>query len=144
MSQAYRQSTLKRSGAKNLKPRCHGPFRMTRRVGEVAYELELPVDSNIHNLFHESLLEKALGHNVVPSTNLPVLDDDGKLVLVFDAILDTRDCMLSRTIREYLACWKNLPIEDVTWESEDILQHLESRFVEEKQFQGDKTVMSPF
>jgi hypothetical protein len=39
--QPYRQSSLKRSGAEKLKPRFYGPYRIIRRVGEVAYELEL-------------------------------------------------------------------------------------------------------
>jgi hypothetical protein len=39
--QPYRQSSLKKSGAEKLKPRFYGPYRVTRRVGEVAYELEL-------------------------------------------------------------------------------------------------------
>ena len=103
MLQPYRQSSLKRSGAEKLKPRYYGPFKVIRRVGEVAYELELPVGSKVHNVFHVSRLKKALGHNVVPSVVLPPLDDEGKLILVPEAILDTRERVLRRrTIREYL------------------------------------------
>ncbi|KAH9323865.1 hypothetical protein KI387_018504, partial [Taxus chinensis] len=40
--QPYRQSSLKQKGAKKLKPRFYGPYRVVRRVGAVAYELELP------------------------------------------------------------------------------------------------------
>ena len=40
--QPYRQSSLKKSGAKKLKPRFYGPYRVIRKVGEVAYEIELP------------------------------------------------------------------------------------------------------
>jgi hypothetical protein len=47
--QPYRQSSLKKSGAEKLKPRFYGPYRIIRRVGEVAYELELPKESKIHN-----------------------------------------------------------------------------------------------
>ena len=45
MLQPYRQSTFKKSGAEKLKPRYYGPFRAIRRVGEVAYELDLSADS---------------------------------------------------------------------------------------------------
>ena len=38
----YRQSSLKQKGAKKLKPRFYGPYRVIRRIGQVAYELELP------------------------------------------------------------------------------------------------------
>jgi hypothetical protein len=58
--QPYRQSSLKRSKAEKLKPRFYGPYMITRRVGEVAYELELPKGSRIHNIFHVSCLKKAV------------------------------------------------------------------------------------
>ena len=97
---------------------------MTRRVGEVAYELELPTDNQIHNIFHVSYLKKALGQQVTAMEELPPTDDEGHLVLQPEAIIDTRERQLrSRTVREYLVRWRNLPDEDATWESEKILQH---------------------
>ena len=51
-------------------------------------------------------------------------DDEGHLVLQSEAIIDVRGRQLrSRTVREFLVRWKNLPDEDATWESEKILQH---------------------
>ena len=43
--QPYRQSSLKKKGADKLKPRLYGPYRIIKKVGEVAYELELPQES---------------------------------------------------------------------------------------------------
>ena len=59
--QPYRQSSLKRSGVEKLKPRFYGPYRVIRKVGEVAYELELPEGSQVHNVFHVLRLKKAIG-----------------------------------------------------------------------------------
>ena len=59
--QPYKQSTLKEKGAKKLKPSFYGPYRVICRVGEVAYELELPIGSKIHNIFQVSCLKKAIG-----------------------------------------------------------------------------------
>ncbi|XP_059071119.1 uncharacterized protein LOC131055411 [Cryptomeria japonica] len=87
----YKQSTLKKSGSEKLKPRYYEPFRIIKRVGELAYELELPADSRVHNVFHVLRLKKALGQHVVPSTVLPPLDDEGKLILVPESILDSRE-----------------------------------------------------
>jgi hypothetical protein len=50
----YRQSSLKRSRAENLKPKFYMPYRVIRRIGEVAYELDLLKGSKIHNIFHIS------------------------------------------------------------------------------------------
>jgi hypothetical protein len=55
--QPYQQSSLKRSGAEKLKSRFYASYRVIRRVGEVAYELELSEGSKIHNVFHVSCLK---------------------------------------------------------------------------------------
>ena len=142
--QPYRQSSLKKSGAEKLKPRFYGPFKITKRIGEVAYELELPTESKIHNVFHVSRLKKAIGHNVVATSELPPLDEEGHLVLIPEEILDTRERSLRRrTIKEYLVRWRNLPIEDATWEGEQILLHPSLQLLGDKQFRGGRTVMSP-
>ena len=57
----------------------------------MAYELKLPTDNRVHNVFHVSCLKKVLDQNVVPSIVLPPLDDEGKLILVLESILDSRD-----------------------------------------------------
>ena len=45
----------------NLTPRYIGPFKIIKRVGAVAYHLELPEEmSDIHNIFHVSQLKKCL------------------------------------------------------------------------------------
>jgi hypothetical protein len=88
--QPYRQSSLKKSGAKKLKPCFYGPYRVIQRVGEVAYELELSEGSKIHNVFHVLCLKKALGQQVTSSTELPPLDEEGQLVLVPEEVLEVQ------------------------------------------------------
>jgi len=142
--QPYRQSSLKGSGAEKLKPRFYGPYRVSRRVGEVAYELVLPEGSKIHNVFHVSCLKKALGQHVTASAELPPLDEEGQLILNPEEILDVRERKLrSRVIREYLVRWKDLPVEDATWEREQVLQGSAPKLLEDKQFWEGRTVMSP-
>lgn len=98
-----------------MKPRFYGPVRVTKKIGEVAYELELLANNKVHNVFHVSRLKKALGHNIALSTELPPLDEEGKLILIPEAIIDSREHTLrKRVIREYLIKWRNLSIEDAT------------------------------
>jgi hypothetical protein len=101
--------------------------------GEVAYELEFPERCKIHNVFHISCLKKAVGRHVI-SIDLPPLKEEGQLILISEEVLETRERKLrNRSIKEYLIKWKNLPIEDVTWEGEEILQHLVLELLEDKQ-----------
>jgi hypothetical protein len=142
--QPYRQSSLKKSGGEKLKPRFYGPYTVTRRVGEVAYELELPEGSKIHNVFYVSCLKKALGQQITTSAELPPLDEEGQLVLVPEEVLEVREKKLwNRVIREYLVRWRQLPAEDATWESEQILQHPNLQLLGDKQSWEGTTVMSP-
>jgi hypothetical protein len=52
--QPYKQSSLKKSGAEKLKPKFYRPYKITRRVAEVAYELKIPKGIQIHKVFHVS------------------------------------------------------------------------------------------
>ena len=111
----------------------------------MAYELDFLEESKIHNVFHVLNLKKIVGQHIAPSTEFPPLDDEGIWVLIPENILQVRERKLrNRVIREYLVKWKDFPIEDATWEGEQVLQHLGLRLLEDKQFQAGKTAMSSF
>ena len=73
--QPYRKASIKRNGIENLQPRFFGPYRVKRKVGVVAYELDLPPGSKIHNVFHVSCLKRAIGKHIIPIEELPPLDE---------------------------------------------------------------------
>lgn len=134
---SYKQSSLKANKKEKLKPRFYGPYHVTRRIGEVAYELELPEGSSIHNVFHVSCLKKVMGQNIAITINLLPLNEEGKLMLETVEIIDVREKNLrNHTLREYLVHWKHLPLDDATWEGEHILQHPALHLLEEKQILG--------
>jgi hypothetical protein len=93
----------------NLKLRFYGPYRVSRRVGEVAYEIELPPGRKIHNVFHVSCLKKELGQQVTVTKEFPPLDEEGQLILIPEYVLEVREKRLrNKNIKEYLIKWKNL------------------------------------
>ena len=48
---------LHHAGTRKLEHKWIGPFRIVKRVGAVAYELDLPGSMSVHDVFHVSLLK---------------------------------------------------------------------------------------
>jgi hypothetical protein len=80
--QPYMQAYIKRSGIEKLQSRFFGSYKVRRKVGAVAYELELPFGSKIHNVFNASCLKRELGQHINPIEELPLLDEEGQLILI--------------------------------------------------------------
>ena len=60
------------------------------RLGTMAYKLELPVASRLHPVFHVSCLKKVIGNKLPVQTILPKLDEEGKIILELEAVIETR------------------------------------------------------
>ena len=122
--QPYKQMSLKQAKKDNkLSPKYYGPYKVLQKIGTMAYKLELPASSRVHPVFHVSCLKKVIGENLPVQTILPELDEEGKIILEPEAVMETRTRQLrNRSISEYLIKWKNLPTEDSTWEDENFIQ----------------------
>ena len=103
---------------KKLRKKRIGPFKVLQRIGELSYQLELldeMMDKGIHNVFHISLLTKAPKDTIpgrIPARPLPIIIDSEEEMEV-ETILDSR--MRNRQL-QYLVKWKDLPIDENSWE----------------------------
>ena len=120
--QPYKQMFLKQAKKDNkLSPKYYGPYKVLQNIGTMAYKLELPASSRVHPVFHVSCLKKVIGDKIPVQTTFSELDEEGKIILEPEAIMDTRILQL-RNRSEYLIKWRKLPAEDSTWEDESFIQ----------------------
>jgi hypothetical protein len=108
-----------------LSPRYIGPFRIFRRVGEMAYQLELHDHlSDEHDVFHVSQLKKCLR---VPEEQLPMeeLSVHGDLTYMEypTKIIDTLNRVKrNKVIKMCKVQWSHHGEDEATWEREEELR----------------------
>jgi hypothetical protein len=113
-----------------LAPRFIGPFKVLARRGEVSYQLELPSElSEVHNVFHVSLLRKCLevpekldifkniDHRSV-DINKDLTYREVPIRILEEAYRTTR----TRSIKFLKVQWSNHTEDEATWEREDYLK----------------------
>ncbi|XP_070036594.1 uncharacterized protein [Nicotiana tomentosiformis] len=103
-----------------LSPRYIGPYKSIRRVGQVAYELDLSsILKSVHPVFHVSMLRKCIGD---PSKVIPVDDVRVTEKLSYEeatiAILDRQVRRLrTKDVASVKVLWRNNNVEAMTWEA---------------------------
>jgi len=115
-----------------VKPRFVGPFRITQKISDVVYKLELPNNYTIHDVFHVSLLKPATtddassdsdsDDNDSHSSNTEhahvELEDSDQQLYEVEKILGHRT---RRNKHEYLIKWFGYSDEENSWETIDRL-----------------------
>ncbi|XXG78186.1 hypothetical protein AAC387_Pa08g2179 [Persea americana] len=95
------------------------PFKIKNRIGDMAYRLELsPELSNIHNVFHVSILRKYVADHshIVQHEEIQVLSNTA-YVEKPTKIIDTKEQVLrTRTIKWVKVIWAH---HETTWELEE-------------------------
>ncbi|WMV58383.1 hypothetical protein MTR67_051768 [Solanum verrucosum] len=97
-----------------LSTRYIGPYRISKRVGNVAYELELPSElAAVHPVFHISMPKKCLGNPslIVPTENIDIKDNIYYEDILIQ-ILDRQVCKLrTKEVASVKLLWRNQFIE---------------------------------
>lgn len=88
--QRYRQSSVVMRRNQKLASKYYSSYTVTKKIGKVAYQLNLPIGSKVHNVFHVSQLKKRIGKEKRVHTDLPGINDEGELKVEPLAILDRR------------------------------------------------------
>jgi Chromo (CHRromatin Organisation MOdifier) domain len=121
--QPYRQVFIQgKIGTHKLKPKYYGPFEIFKKIGAVAYKLNLPAGSAIHPVFHVSQLKKCHGQHSNVSGTLPLIGTGGQIRIEPIEILDRRLTKRNnKAVAEVLVRWSNLDTEESTWEEFEYL-----------------------
>ncbi|KAJ4754640.1 polyprotein [Rhynchospora pubera] len=143
--QPYRQVTLAGMQNQKLSPKFYGPYEVIKKIGEVAYQLNLPAGSTVHPVFHVSQLKAHIRRDQEIHSTLPVVSPEGNLHITPEYILIRR--MVKRNnaaVPQLLIKWSNLPEEEATWEDyEQIRKRYPEFSLEDKEDLEKRRVSDP-
>ena len=135
-------ASVKGASSSKLSPRYYGLFQILQRVGTVAYRLQLPPKSRLHDVFHVVFLKKFTGDS--PSTTVPLPPIiHGRAVPAPAAVIRARP---SRSSWDLLVQWQGQSDADATWEPLEQFKESHPDFqLEDKLFSyGEGSVVDRF
>lgn len=118
-----------------LSPYYIGPYRILRRIGQVAYELELPQElAVVHPVFHVSMLKKFMRDpSLVVPTEIIGVKDSLSYKEIPVAIFDRQIRKLrTKEIASVKVLWRNQKVEVATWEADDDMKSRYHHLFEEQ------------
>jgi hypothetical protein len=107
-----------------LSPRYVGPYSIVKRIGMVAYKLELPPElTGVHPVFHVSQLRKcAVVEKRVPAQALDVQETLEYLEYPVRILDWEKKSTRSTTTRFCKVLWSNHSEREATWEKESVMR----------------------
>ena len=131
-----------------LSPKYFGPYRILKRIGPIAYKLELPTSATIHPIFHISQLKKAFGECTNKEELVPFLTENHEWLAVPDEVYGYQKN--EKEVWEVLMSWKGLLRHEGTWENYDDFQqsfpdfHLEDKVKLEQECNVRPPIIHPY
>jgi translation initiation factor IF-1 len=86
----YRQQTAFKRVHQKLASKFYDPYCIEKKIGNVAYCLQLPTSTRIQPVFHVSLLKKYIRDPPQVNLELPPITDEGVVSITPEKILETR------------------------------------------------------
>ncbi|KAJ1597949.1 hypothetical protein NDA14_000045 [Ustilago hordei] len=98
-----------------LDTRFAGPYPVQERVGRRAYQITLPVNLRVHDVFHVSMLEPARTSSLPQRAEQPTIPSlpDEDLDFEVEALIDRRS---HNGTTEYKVLWRGYSEEAASWE----------------------------
>ena len=111
----YRQVSMCKKRNEKLSPKYFGSYRVLKKIGPVAYRMELPTAAT-----NISQLKKAFGECANKEELVPFLTENHEWLAVPDEVYGYQKN--GKGVWEVLMSWKGLPRHEATWENYDDFQ----------------------
>ena len=116
--QPYRQHFVALRRHQKLGLRYFGPFRIIKKLSDVAYKLQLPEEAKIHNVFHVFVLKKFKGEHQGHYLSLPLKIVPEEPTMEPYAILRSRTVLhQGKKMKQILVQWGPNQGAATTWET---------------------------
>ena len=105
------------SKEREIEPKVHWPFRIIKRIGPVAYRLELPSKlSRIHNVFHVSMLRKYVSDpsHVLEAPPIKLNEDLSFEVQPVGIVDQEKQELRNKVIPMVKVLWRSDTVEETT------------------------------
>ena len=109
--QSYRQFLVDRRSNAKFAAKYFGPFKVLKKIGLVAYLLDLPTKSKLHPVVHVLVVKPHVGQDTPVSSGLP---EDFSPQIHPQTVLEQRR---RKGIVEILVHWVDYSPIDATWEN---------------------------
>jgi hypothetical protein len=117
--QPYIQKSIATRANPKLAFKYYGPFLVLRRIGLVAYELQLPETSTVHPVFHVSQLKYAVGQQQAVD---PLPSNPEAPILPVEILSKRQVKRGAHLISQVQVRWSGLDAGMSTWENEEELR----------------------
>jgi len=129
--------------SKQFAPKAYGPFRITHKISDLAYKLDLPPKfSKKQRAFHVNFLEKVHQSQLPGRTNEPPppVEIEGEDEYEVERIEDMRK---SGRKTYYYVKWLGYDISNNTWEPEENLKHAQDLVQDFLYQRGQRQAINP-
>lgn len=122
----YRQYYVANRTSQKLAKHYFGPFKIIQRIGTVAYKLDLPVESRIHTVFHNSVFKFCPSPSTAIQAELSLETSVHHVSLTPAHVLDYRSVKINnQLVPQALIQRTHQTPQEATWEA---VTDLQSRF----------------